>query len=296
MQPLPSDVLEWLRMVFRTCNERITTKLSNNPNIPEEQLDLTWIEHLSQYSSAIRFPSAWTVRIDTHYLGGLRHYYRWEIADVGLLVFFRQGGVIERSKVALLQSKRLYPSKGSVEEESKVDYEVGFGRLADPEVLARSIGIEAEFQFNDASRFGALIAGSDQVQSIDAFEEQNDLKVYYQLYNPWRLPFVQRIPLQGYSVPEGDIEMGVRVIPAPIVHSLLGKRKGARPKIGQLADLGAKIPAFGWQLETFIVDEFLACREGSVFGSVGEGRIQNLFYRRSGPISAAIAVSIEAPG
>ena len=162
--------------------------------------------------------------------------------------------------------------------------------------MKRSIGIETEFQFSDASRFGALIAGSDQVQSIGTFEEQDHLKVYYQLYNPWRLPFVQRIPLQGYSVPTGDLEMGVRVIPAPIVHSILGNKKGARPKIAEFASLGANIPGFGWSLESFIVDEFLACREGSVFGSVSEGRIQNLFYRRSGPISAAIAVSIEAPG
>jgi hypothetical protein len=104
---IPQDVRDWFRDVFRGCNERISEKLSNNPNLPEESLDLTWIEHLSQYASPVTLKSSWTIKIETHYLGGLRHFYRWEIADIGLLIFFRRGGIVERSKVGLLQSKRL---------------------------------------------------------------------------------------------------------------------------------------------------------------------------------------------
>src|SRR5688572_12983193 len=87
MQPIPADVTEWIRTVFRECNERITEKLSNNPNLPEESLDLTWIEHLSQYASPVTLGSLWTVKIETHYLGGLRHFRNWEIADIGVLMF-----------------------------------------------------------------------------------------------------------------------------------------------------------------------------------------------------------------
>jgi len=58
MQPIPADVTEWIRKVFRECNERITEKLSNNPNLPEESLDLTWIEHLSQYASPVTLGSS----------------------------------------------------------------------------------------------------------------------------------------------------------------------------------------------------------------------------------------------
>ena len=72
MQPIPQDVKEWIRKAFRECNERITEKLSNNPNLPEESLDLTWIEHLSQYASPVTLGSSWTIKIETHYLGGLR--------------------------------------------------------------------------------------------------------------------------------------------------------------------------------------------------------------------------------
>jgi hypothetical protein len=52
---------------------------------------------------------------------------------------------------------------------------------------------------------------------------------------------------------------------------------------------------YGWPLEHFISDLFLGCSEGTPFETISEGRIQTLFYRRSGPISAAIAISIEAP-
>jgi hypothetical protein len=78
MQSIPADVTEWIRMFFRGFNERITEKLSNNPNLPEESLDLTWIEHLSRFASPVTLSSAWTIKIETHYLGGLRHFYRWE--------------------------------------------------------------------------------------------------------------------------------------------------------------------------------------------------------------------------
>ena len=33
----------------------------------------------------------WSVRIDTHFLGGRRHFRSWEIADIGVLVYLRDG-------------------------------------------------------------------------------------------------------------------------------------------------------------------------------------------------------------
>src|SRR5947207_5944767 len=163
---LPKGVLTWLTGVFTECDRRITQKLHNNPNRPEESLDLTWIEHLSQYASPVTLSSLWTIKIETHYLGGLRHFGNWEIADIGVLMFFRQAGTVKRSKVALLQSKRLYPSNNTVQEEDRIDYEIGFARLADPESLQQSLAVEAEFQFDDSCRYGALAAQSDQVKAI----------------------------------------------------------------------------------------------------------------------------------
>jgi hypothetical protein len=294
---IPKDVTAWFQKIFLECNERISNKLSNNPNLAEESLDHTWIEHLSQYSSPLTFSSAWTVRLDTHYLGGLRHFYNWEIADIGLLVFFRRAGQIIRSKVALLQSKRLYPTNNLVREELPVDYGIGFARLADPEDIRVSLGWQSEFSFTKASRYGALLAGSGQLRAINAYQRKHKLAVYYQLYNPWTLPFVQRIPLVKYAKPTGPLALGTRVIPATAVHGALhDKAKGYKPTLIDFERLcGAGEHRFGWRLEFFIADLLLQCQEGSLFENISEDRIQAMFYRRSGAISAAIAINIELP-
>lgn len=294
MDDIPAEVTSWLREVFASCNERISMKMTLGPNFPEETFDLTWIEHLSHYATPVTLATNWRAKIDTHYLGGLRHYYGWEVADVGVLLFVRRNGRVVRSKVALLQSKRLYPTNNRVSEEGKTDYRVGFARLADPEDLATSLGVEAEFEFTSESKYGALIAKSDQIEAITQFEELNKLRVYYQFYNPWRVPFIQRVPISSYATPSGELDLGVRIMPAADVHRMLsGQPVGFRPRLSDLSHAHAGGPMYGWALERFIVDEFLACREGSVFESIGEERIQSLFYRRTGPISAAIAITIE---
>jgi hypothetical protein len=293
MSEIPADILSWFRALFAECNERITEKLSLNPNLPEESLDLTWIEFLSHFSAPVTLASNWLVKIDTHYLGGLRHFRGWEVADIGLLLFIRRNGVIVTSKVALLQSKRLYPATARVAEEGKTDYIVGFARLADPEDLARSISIEAEFKFTEECRYGALIGESDQVRAIAEYEEQSTLPIYYQLYNPWKLPYVQRVPISEHVRPDGDLALGVRIMTAKAVHNILAKKEGFRPTVRDIANHMNGTPKYGWPLEQFIADEFLACREGAQFDSIGDRRIQNLFYRRTGPIAAAIAITIE---
>jgi hypothetical protein len=294
MADIPTEILDWFRALFAECNARITEKLSLHPNLPEESLDLTWIEFLSHYSSPVAVAANWLVKIETHYLGGLRHFYRWEVADIGLLLFVRRQGVLTKSKVALLQSKRLYPSNARVTEEGKVDYEIGFARLADPEDLARSIAVEAEFRFDDNCRYGALIGGSEQVEAIAEYENRDKLPIYYQLYNPWSIPHVQRVPIANHSRPSGDLTLGVRIMPAKAIHAILSKEKnGYRPRLTDVASSFNGASKYGWPLEHFVADEFLACREGAQFGSIGEARIQNLFYRRTGPIAAAIAITIE---
>jgi hypothetical protein len=115
----------------------------------------------------------------------MRHFRRWEIADIGVLVHRRLGDHGRRSKVALLQSKRLYPVGAPVREETVVDYEIGLARLADPEDEAISIGFATEFRFTDDSAYGQIREGSNQVSAIEDYEKEIRLKVYYQLYNPW---------------------------------------------------------------------------------------------------------------
>lgn len=290
---VPSDVIDWVRSVFSAANVRITEKLDTNPKAPEESLDLTWIEQLSRYSSATTFGSNWTAWIQTHYLGGMRHFYRWEIADIGVLVFLRLPEE-KVSKVALLQSKRLYPRASSVQEETMSDFEVGFARLADPEDEALPLSMAADFRFDGDCVFGALKSGSEQVKLISKYQEQNRLKVYYQLYGPSSVPFEQRIPLEEPVPPTERPTLGTRIVPADVTHARLEEIDHTSPRLDDMKSFDG-LPAYGWRLEDFMCDQVLACREGDRFGSVNEERIQDLFFRRGGPITAAISLTIEAP-
>lgn len=293
---IPEQVFAWLREVFGACNARITEKLSNNPNLPEELLDLTWIEHLSQYSSPVQVGGGWIIKVETHYLGGLQHFGRWEIADLGMLLFVRRGDKIQRSKVALLQSKRLYPTNNRVREEHRVDYETGFARLADPEDLARSINFQSDFEFSEDCQYGALVAGSKQVRAIRDYQRANKIAVHYQFYNPWTLPFTQRIPLEKYARPAGTLDLGSRIVPATAVHGFLDKQvEGYRLSLKDLRSFAPHTDKFGWPIEYFVADLFVPCKEGTPFEKPGEEMIQSLFYRRSGPIAAAISITVEGP-
>ena len=44
-----------------------------------------------------------------------------------------------------------------------------------------------------------------------------------------------------------------------------------------------------------MADLLLGCREGRRFDNTDHGALEALFYRRSGPISATIAITIEVP-
>lgn len=289
---IPADVLAFLRDIFGDCNARVTRKLSMAPNIQEESLDHTWIESLSHRSSPTTLVSDWTVRIESHYLGGLRHFRSWEIADIGVLVFIRFPDGTQLNKVALLQSKRLYPTNAPVREETAGDYVTGIARLADPESQHLSITLARDYCFADASRYQALNIESNQAGAIRSYQQMPGFRVYYQLYNPWRVPFEQRIPLTGYTPPAGEPDLGVRVIPASVVHGLVLPSK--TPCLADLASLDG-LPGYGWRLEQFVCDEVLSCREGDQFTRLEDDAVQSLFYRRSGPISAAISITIEAP-
>jgi hypothetical protein len=86
--------------------------------------------------------------------------------------------------------------------------------------------------------------------------------------------------------------LGVRIYSAARVHAMLSPcQEGERPTHDQLTDQCGE----GWPLDSFVADELLGCREGQVFESVNDEAIETLFNRRSGPIAAAISITLEAP-
>lgn len=292
---IPNDVKDFLRDVFSQCNFAATKKLSTNPNVPEQYLDVSLIEILTAHASPMRLNSGWTVRIETHYLGGLRHVQNWEIADIGILLSVRSVYQPRVMKVALLQSKRLYPENSQVKELLSVDFEIGIGRLLDPEddqpFHARLN--PTTFNFEPRSRYQQLPAKDHQYKLIEKYETENKLKVYYSLYNPWTIPFRTVIPVESFRAPDGPCTAGIRIIPSSTLRSTLKNRKVGYSL--SYDDVRACHNDGGWRLEEFIADYFLECTEGDVFTSRQDERIYSLFNRRSGPIAASIAINLESP-
>lgn len=68
-----------------------------------------------------------------------------------------------------------------------------------------------------------------------------------------------------------------------------------RPSLKDVRSFAPHADKSGWPIEHFIADLFVACKEGTPFTKPGEEMIQRLFYRRSGPIAAAISITIEGP-
>jgi len=250
------------------------------------------ISHLTEFSAPQILDSGWTVSIDTHFLGGLRHFYnKWEIADIGLLVHYRKHGKLVRSKTAVLQSKRLYPQSGAVKEDMRIDYEIGFGRLADPEPIP-PLYSKSVFRFNENSRYEALKAHDDQFNAIKQYMAQSKVPVFYQFYNPADLPWEQTYPLTKESRRIRSYDFATRVMRASdVIACLAGKPKNYVPSV---LDLAPDRNDMGWRLEAFIVD-LIRCKEGLIFKDIAEADINSLFNRRSGPIAAAVAFSVEMP-
>src|SRR6266571_521817 len=292
----PPAVYRYVRTIFRAANRRACAKLSLVPNCPEQSLDLTVVEFLSQYSGPRAVAPGWVVRIDVHYLGGLKHFYRWEIGDIGLLVFAKRLGKVLANKVAVLQSKRLYPNKGSVAEITREDYEIGFGTLLPGGGAAAPLSGPHTFPFTESSRYKALLVDDDQYKAIRDYEDQRGIPVHYLLYNPWILPVTYTFPITGASRLGRMGNGSVRVAPAAGLRAVLAtKPKGYTPSFRDLRHVVSSEGqhASGWRLEHFMAKLLMRCLQGRVFESPQEDDIFALFNRRSGPIAAAVAVTVE---
>jgi len=105
---IPEDVKRYVRRHFSKCNKGVSSDLSLFPAIHEESLDFNLIGYWSKNQQPVKLKSGWTVRVDAHFIGGGRHFGTWEVADIGLMIIFRNKGKVIRSKMAFLQSKKIY--------------------------------------------------------------------------------------------------------------------------------------------------------------------------------------------
>lgn len=256
------------------------------------------IDHLAAFATPVSVGPNWTVRIDTHFLGGRRQFHSWEVADIGVLVLVRLGGRVRARKVALLQSKRLFPVGAAVVDDTRDDYEIGFGRLLPSNEATAALSRSTRFVFSLDSKYKSLKTGDAQIKAIREFEKLNHILVHYLFYNPWDVPTEVRTPITAFPKLRGSGTVGARLLPSSVVLTQLkGRPAGYSPTLRDLEGLTPGVGSrFGWRLESFVADLVLGCKEGTLLETLAEPSIQNLFSRRSGPISAAIAVSIEGIG
>lgn len=291
---LAPDVLAYIRELFETANERVTSKLDRMPTTHEETLDFALIDALADGRGPHLTQSGTIVDIDAHFVGGGWHWARWEIADIGLIINFRSGDVLLRTKVVLLQSKRIYPREAEFTEDLGLARPGGFGSLMVPSLPA-SIGARL-FRFDSTCRYKALQVGDDQWRAITSYENEYGLPVHYMLYHPRVLPSEMAIPVHlPISPPLTPLSVGTRVLSATRLRAL--SASFARNYAPSYDELSAGRQELGFGLPDFIVDEVLACREGFVVeDGIANPGLQLVFNQRNAPIAAAIRIDINIPG
>jgi hypothetical protein len=293
LSDIPPDVREWIRSVSKKCNSTATSTLADCPNIQEDYLDNSIVQALYAQSQRVRLNSGWTVEIETHFVGGLAHHWRWEIADLAIFLCLRGAGLIHAQKLALLQSKRLYPRNAVVRELVLEDFELGMGRLLDPEDAKRRLAKRTDYEFDADCRYQALLVRDEQYKRIKDYEAKNLLNVYYSFYNPPYFPYTKTLPSAATERFSGEISIGVRILGAASLRQEFDIRADSyRPTPADLLLINL---SYGWALEDFVADHLLNCTEGNLFQSRSEERIQNLLSRRTGAIMAATVIRIEPP-
>ena len=298
---IPEEVSTWISRVFAQCNRRVATKMSAAPTVHESWLDFTFIECISQYAAPVRFADDWTVRLDTHFVGSGHHWRSWEVADIGILVLYRQRGRVVRAKVGLLQSKRLYPvEQAHAADDIMVSRYNGFGDLWQSEDVFLQVTAARTFTFKDTCRYKALTLGDEQCLAIRQYEEKYSIPVFYLMYHPLRVPWTAQLPIISDIELQDENEVGCNVVPSSTLYSALGQHgMGYTPSFGDVRTVGSTGEtghvSLPWRLEHFVVNELLGCHEGYVAERHDDPGVQAVFFGRTSPISAAIGINIEVP-
>ena len=302
-ETIPEDVIDYTRSLFATANARATLSLARQPAAHEEMLDFQVVAALDEVGPCL-LGSGIAVDIDTHWLGGRRHYGgRWEIADLGIVIVLRRAGRLLWRKVGLLQSKRLYSFEIPVSELESADYRIGIGRLVDQTESIPTKTNAQRFRFTEECVYGAMSAASHQVKIIDEYVAARGIPVYYSLYNPPSIPFEGATPrLRTAGALAGDVPLGCRVLTREEAHAALARLPtGRTPSFSDMVREATAVNAddpldqHGWRLETFVADEMMRCREGRLFEKAQDEDLRALLYERSAPIASLIQITVDLP-
>lgn len=290
--PLPKDVIDYIAGIFLRADALLAERIERQPNVHEEMLDLTFLEAVASNGGPHRTQSDTVVDIDMHFVGGGWHYQRWEVADIGLIVTFRRLGTVLRTKVVLLQSKRVYPRESEFTETHGLARPGGMGYLARPEQLP--IQQPRQFRFDEECCYKALQVGDNQWAVIEKYESQYSIPIYYLFYHPAQLPTEVTVPVSVPLAARPELTVGATVMPASLVRAeTTAFVRNYAPSVKDLA-AGSSVP--GTRMPAFIEDDVLGCKEGYVAEDFNRDEgINRIFNLRSGPIAAAILIDIDLP-
>jgi hypothetical protein len=294
---LPEDVRITLNRIFSDCNSTVSRQISIFPNTHEETLDQLLVTHLAQMQGPIKFGSGWVMRLDAHFIGGGRHYRTWEVADIGLMVVFRRKGKIVRSKIAFLQSKRLY---ASTQKFKAIDpyYRMGMGRLLVTDDEHQELVERKTIKFSESCRYKAIQTNDDQYNAMERFSSAHDVEIFYLFYNPIEVPWAIESPVEELPKIQSN-HVGCRVVPRQILdQGLKSRARNYSPTYAEVKSIttekleGTDTSA-GWRWEYFVNELFVACKKGKIDDSPNFEVLLNLMNQKSSPISSAISISFD---
>jgi hypothetical protein len=295
---LPEEVLAFLVELLADCNRRIAFQLSVFPNAHEEALDLLLISHFASMQGVVKFGEHWTLRIDAHYIGGGRHYRTWEVADIGLLAIFRTNGRIVRSKIAFLQSKKLYASPIKFREQDPL-YRTGMGRLLVTDEEHQELVEPKLLTYSTKSKYKALKAKDEQQDAMKHFSDLHGVKLQYLLYNPSVIPWSIKTPVEQLPT-ISENEVGCRVVPSAVVNSTLQNKAAAySPSYLEITNAferevpGNTSGGGGWRLEHFVTSLFLNGDEATVDDSPNFGLVTRLLSQKTSPIASSLSITFD---
>jgi hypothetical protein len=297
---IPEDVKRYVRKHFAKCNKGVASDLSLFPAIHEESLDMNLIGYWGKNQQPVKLKSGWTVRVDAHFIGGGRHFGTWEVADIGLMIIFRRRGKVVRSKMAFLQSKKLYANSLVFNKDNPHIRRFGMGRLLVTEEEHTEIIKPRLLHFTEASKYNAFQKDNDQQQAMKSFQERFGMKMYYLLYNPLIIPYSIKMPVEVHPK-FGKNKIGCRVIPKDFLDEALASYPAKHtPSFGDIkymlsGEFLNKQHDAGWRLEYFIVDLMMACKEGIIDDSPNFETVLRFLNDKRSPMSSSLSVTIDSP-
>jgi hypothetical protein len=227
-----------------------------------------------------------------HNIGGLKRWSRWETADIAVLVFIYRGKQMVAQKIGMLQTKRLFPKNNDVLDDDPQGFQYGMNAFLNRDARSPLAVLNRTFVFDDTCVYGSLNAGSEQIETINNLNAQFGEAVFYMFYNPSTVPISIKYPVQSRREIKKP-KLGCKVFLTKEVHTALNKlEKGRSPTLKMIVADGARS---NWRLEQWAADLVLACKAGQRFDESMQDRVASLLERRTGPIGAAIAVSIALP-